>query len=120
MGLAVLKKPVRTRTELNLTISSTDPENRSEVARTYVTMDETPNADDPNFSAPGTGGATGAGLKIKAFTGVQRFSRNTTPTPTEFVIDGDGTYQLNYIVSCVPPCADATTGHTGVTVDFTV
>lgn len=120
MGLAVLKKPVRIGTELNPTTFSIGLKNCSEVVRVYVTMDGTPNADDPNLFALDAGGATGVGLKIKTSAGVQQFPKNTTPTPIEFAINGDGAHQLNYIASYVPLRADATIGRADATVDFTV
>ncbi|EIT0529467.1 long polar fimbrial protein LpfE, partial [Escherichia coli] len=52
--------------------------------------------------------------------GVQQFPENTTPTPVEFAINGDGAHQLNYIASYVPIRADATIGRADATVDFTV
>lgn len=120
MGTAVLKKPVRIGTEINLTPFSIGLKNCSEVVRAYVTMDGTPNADDSNLFALDAGGATGVGLKIKTAAGVQQFPENTTPTPVEFAINGDGAHQLNYIASYVPIRADATIGRADATVDFTV
>ncbi len=108
MGTAVLKKPVRIGTEINPTPFSIGLKNCSEVVRAYVTMDGTPNADDSNLFALDAGGATGVGLKIKTAAGVQQFPENTTPTPVEFAINGDGAHQLNYIASYVPIRADAT------------
>ena len=110
MGTAVLKKPVRIGTEINPTPFSIGLKNCSEVVRAYVTMDGTPNADDSNLFALDAGGATG----------VQQFPENTTPTPVEFAINGDGAHQLNYIASYVPIRADATIGRADATVDFTV
>ncbi|CTV60496.1 long polar fimbrial protein LpfE [Escherichia coli] len=120
MGTAVLKKPVRIGTEINPTPFSIGLKNCSEVVRAYVTMDGTPNADDSNLFALDAGGATGVGLKIKTAVGVQQFPENTTPTPVEFAINGDGAHQLNYIASYVPIRADATIGRADATVDFTV
>ncbi|HCS1401213.1 long polar fimbrial protein LpfE, partial [Escherichia coli] len=120
MGTAVLKKPVRIGTEINPTPFSIGLKNCSEVVRAYVTMDGTPNADDSNLFALDAGGATGVGLKIKTAAGVQQFPENTTPTPVEFAINGDGAHQLNYIASYVPIRADATIGRADATVDFTV
>ena len=74
----------------------------------------------PKLIALGAGGATGVGLKIKTSAGVQQFPKNTTPTPIEFAINGDGAHQLNYIASYVPLRADATIGRADATVDFTV
>lgn len=120
MGTAVLKKPVRIGTEINPTPFSIGLKNCSEVVRAYVTMDGTPNADDSNLFALDAGGATGVGLKIKTAAGVQQFPENTTPTPVEFAINGDGAHQLNYIASYVPIRADATIGRADAAVDFTV
>ncbi|HAV2167791.1 TPA: long polar fimbrial protein LpfE [Escherichia coli] len=120
LGRAVLKQPVRIGTELNPTTFSIGLKNCSEVVRAYVTMNGTPNMDDPNLFALDAGGATGVGLKIKTAAGVQQFPKNTTPTPIEFAINSDGSHQLNYIASYVPIRADATIGRADATVDFTV
>lgn len=113
-------KSLRIGTEINPTPFSIGLKNCSEVVRAYVTMDGTPNADDPNLFALDAGGATGVGLKIKTAAGVQQFPENTTPTQVEFAINGDGAHQLNYIASYVPIRADATIGRADATVDFTV
>lgn len=120
LGRAVLKQPVRIGSELNPTPFSIGLKNCSEVIRVYVSMDGTPDTDDPNLFALDTGGATGVGLKIKTTNGVQQYPKSTNLTPLEFAINGGGTHQLNYIASYVPLRADATIGRADATVDFTV
>ncbi|SQD00713.1 LpfE protein precursor [Escherichia coli] len=119
MGTAVLKKPVRIGTEINPTPFSIGLKNCSEVVRAYVTMDGNTQCRRLKSFCAGCGWRYRRWAEIKTAAGVQQFPENTTPTPVEFAINGDGAHQLNYIASYVPIRADATIGRADATVDFT-
>lgn len=120
MGKAILNHPVILGRDMKPTPFSIGLKNCSDVIRAYVTMDGTPDTDDPNLFALDAGGATGIALKIKTVDGVQQYPRNTSQTPLEFSITSDGSHQLNYIASYVPVRTDATTGRADATIDFTI